>query len=131
MRKLPDYELFDRNTQAIVYGNQQRAVQRMLDYDYLCRRERPSVAAVIDPTREGYMKVFFGTKEILIPIYRSIQDAVERHPNADVMVNFASYRSAYPTTKEALETDTIRTVAVIAEGVPERYERERADQAKK
>ncbi len=131
MRKLPDYELFDRDTQAIVYGNQQRAVQRMLDYDYLCRREKPSVAAVIDPTREGYMKVFFGAKEILIPIYRSIQDAVERHPNADVMVNFASYRSAYPTTKEALETDTIRTVAVIAEGVPERYERELAYLAKK
>ena len=47
------------------------------------------------------------------------------------MVNFASFRSAYPTTKEALETETIRTIAVIAEGVPEKYSRELAVLAKK
>ncbi|HDO19399.1 MAG TPA: ATP citrate synthase [Thermoplasmatales archaeon] len=131
MGRLPEYELFDRETQAIVYGNQQRAVQRMLDFDYLCRRKKPSVAAVINPTREGYMKVFFGTREILIPMYRTLQDAIKNHPNADVMVNFSSYRSAYPTTKEALESDTIRTVAVIAEGIPERHARELAHLAKK
>ncbi|RLF46048.1 MAG: ATP citrate synthase [Thermoplasmata archaeon] len=127
---MEDYELFNEKTRAIVYGNQQRAIQRMLDFDYLCRREKPSVAAVINPTRDGYIKVFFGTKEILIPMYRKLEDAVARHPEADVMVNFSSYRSAYQTTKEALETDTIRTIAVIAEGVPERYERELAYLAK-
>ena len=36
------------------------------------------------------------------------------------MVNFASHRSAFETTMEALEQNTIRTIAVIAEGVPER-----------
>jgi len=123
---MEDYELFNEKTRAIVYGNQQRAIQRMLDFDYLCRREKPSVAAVINPTRDGYIKVFFGTKEILIPMYRKLEEAVARHPEADVMVNFSSYRSAYQTTKEALETDTIRTIAVIAEGVPERLERELA-----
>jgi len=128
---MEDYELFNEKTRAIVYGNQQRAIQRMLDFDYLCRREKPSVAAVINPTREGYIKVFFGTKEILIPMYRKLEEAVARHPEADVMVNFSSYRSAYQTTKEALETDTIRTIAVIAEGVPERLERELAYLAKK
>jgi len=127
---MEDYELFNEKTRAIVYGNQQRAIQRMLDFDYLCRREKPSVAAVINPTREGYIKVFFGTKEILIPMYRKLEDAVTRHPEADVMVNFSSYRSAYQTTKEALETDTIRTVAVIAEGMPERREREIAHLAR-
>jgi ATP-citrate lyase alpha-subunit len=40
-----------------------------------------------------------------------------------VIVNFASQRSAFDTTMEALATDTIRTVAVIAEGVPERQAR--------
>lgn len=130
MSNTSDYLLFDRSTQAIVYGNQERAVQRMLDFDYLCRREKPSVAAVINPTREGYMKVFFGVKEILIPMYRTLQEAVSKHPNVDVMVNFSSYRSAYKTTKEALETPTIKTIAVIAEGIPERQERELALSAK-
>ena len=46
--------------------------------------------------------------------------AARAHPEADVMVNFASFRSAFETTMEALDEETIRTVAVIAEGVPER-----------
>jgi len=124
MAKKPDYVLFDRDTTAIVFGYQQNAIQRMLDFDYVCRREKPSVACIVNPTREGYHKCFWGTKEILIPMYKTLKEAVENHPDADVMVNFASFRSAYPTTKEALESDTIRTVAVIAEGVPERRTRQ-------
>ena len=124
MVKKPDYKLFDRDTTAIVFGYQQRAIQRMLDFDYICRREKPSVAAIVNPTREGFHKCFWGTKEILIPMYRTLEEATRNHPDTDVMVNFASFRSAYPTTKEALLSKTIRTVAVIAEGVPERRTRE-------
>jgi len=128
---MENYILFDENTQAIVYGEQRNAIQRMLDFDYLCRREKPSVACVVNPTREGYIKVFFGLREILIPMYRNLKQAVENHPNAEVMVNFSSYRSAYDTTMEALQTDSIRTIAVIAEGIPERQERLMALEAKK
>lgn len=96
----------------------------MLDFDYICRREKPSIAAIVNPTRAGWHKCFWGNSEILIPMYRTLREAAGNHPNADVMVNFASFRSAYPTTKEALNADTIRTVAIIAEGVPERYAKE-------
>ena len=34
-QKRPDYILFDRDTQAIVWGYQQDAIQRMLDFDYV------------------------------------------------------------------------------------------------
>lgn len=122
--KRPDYILFDRNTRAIVYGYQAAPIQRMLDFDYACRRDTPSVACIVDPTQDGYHKCFWGASEILIPIYRTIREAAAKHPDADVLVNFASFRSAYPTSKEALETDTIRTVAIIAEGVPERHTKE-------
>ena len=123
-KKKPDYMLFDRNTRAIIFGYQQRAIQRMLDFDYICRRDIPSVAAIVNPTRDGLHKCFWGTKEIMLPMYRTFEEATKKHPEADVMVNFASFRSAYPTTKEALESETIRTVAVIAEGVPERRTKE-------
>jgi succinyl-CoA synthetase alpha subunit/citrate synthase len=126
-----DYILFDRETTSFVYGMQENAIQRMLDFDYLCRRERPSVAGVIDPTRDGWHKCFFGTNQVLIPIYKTVTEAVKRHPEVDVMVNFASFRSAHSTTLEALETETLRTIAVIAEGIPERYSREMAVVAKK
>ncbi|MFX1457819.1 MAG: ATP citrate synthase, partial [Promethearchaeota archaeon] len=116
---MEDYEIFDSNTQAIIYGFQVQAIQRMLDFDYICRREKPSVAAVIRPTQTAavdYHKTFWGSNEIVVPVYKTLQLAIKNHPNADVMVNFASFRSAYPTSKEALESNTIRTVAIIAEG---------------
>ncbi|MFN2251017.1 MAG: citrate/2-methylcitrate synthase [Anaerolineae bacterium] len=125
------YQLFDRDTRAIVYGFQTNAVQRMLDFDYVCQRETPSVACMVDPTRNTLHKVFFGTTEILIPVYRSLAEAVRKHPDADVMVNFASARSAFDSTMEALGTDTLDTIAVIAEGVPERQARIMAADARR
>jgi succinyl-CoA synthetase alpha subunit len=98
----------------------------MIDFDYLCKRETPSVAAVIRPTQGAaisYHKTFWGSKEIVVPVYKTLQMAMKNHPNADVMINFSSFRSAYPTSKEALESETIRTVAIIAEGMPERQSR--------
>jgi len=41
----------------------------------------------------------------------------------DVMVSFASLRSAYDSTIECLQFDQIRTIAIIAEGIPENYTR--------
>lgn len=53
-------------------------------------------------------------------MYTSIAEAVKRHPKVSVMVNFSSFRSVYETTMDALNySDTIRTLAIIAEGVPE------------
>ena len=116
-----EYELFDRNTQSFIYNNQVMATQRMLDFDYASGRDTPSVAAIINPTgSDSYAKFFFGKREILIPIYRSIEKAAKMHPNVDVMINFASFRSAAASTEEALAIPQIRTIVVIAEGVPER-----------
>jgi len=114
----------DKETKAIVFGYQQRAIQRMLDFDYICRRETPSVSIIVNPTREGTHKCFWGTKEILIPMVKTLKEATKMYPEADFMVNFASFRSAYPTSKEALLTKSIRSVAIIAEGVPERRTKE-------
>ncbi len=129
----PDYVLFDKETTAIIFGNQQAPVQRMLDFDYLAGRKKPSVAAVINPSggRMELMKVFFGGQEILIPVYNSLALAVERHPHADVVINFASFRSAYNVSLEALSYPGIKTLVIIAEGVPERQTRELIALAKK
>ena len=112
MTKKKDYIIMDKDTKAIVFGYQQRAIQRMLDFDYICRRKEPSVAVIVNPTRDGMHTCFWGTKEILIPMVRTIKEAVKMHPEADFMVNFASFRSAY------------QSVAIIAEGVPEQRTKE-------
>ena len=130
-QKTKDYELFDKNTKSFIYGTQTRAAQRMLDFDYMSKRETPSVAGFVTPTGGGYYTLFWGTKEIRLPRYTSLDEAVKAHPEVDVMVNFASERSCAETTMEALQTDTIRTIVMIAEGVPQRDVRKIADYAKK
>ncbi|MGE5638227.1 MAG: citrate/2-methylcitrate synthase [Chloroflexota bacterium] len=120
IKKAP-IELFTKWTQAFIYNNQINAAQRMLDFDYVSRRETPSVAAIINPTgADSFAKLFFGKREILIPVYKSLEKAANMHPNVDVMINFASFRSAAPSTEEALNISQMRTVVIIAEGVPER-----------
>jgi ATP-citrate lyase alpha-subunit len=128
MKKMtkPDYILFDKDTTAIVFGNQPRSVQRMLDFDYLSKRAKPSVAAVVSPrgAKRGEMKVFMGKEEILIPTYRDLKTAAEEHPYSDVVINFASFRSAYKSSVDALNLPSIKTLVIIAEGIPERQTRE-------
>ena len=116
-------KVINEKTQAIIFGRQLKAIQRMLDFDYVSRRSIPSVAAIVDPTTEGFETAFFGSDEVLIPVYKSITEAAEKHPNTTVMINFASYRSAFETTKEALDIPNFKIIAVIAEGIPERKER--------
>ncbi len=124
------YELFTPETTAFIYGNQNRAGQRMLDFDYLSGRKTPSVVGFITPTGGGYHTMFWGTREVRIPRYKTLEEAMAKHPEADTMVNFASERSCAETTMEALETDQIRTIAMIAEGVPQRDVRKIAALAK-
>lgn len=126
----PDYLLFDKNTTSIIYGYNQDAIRRMLDFDYVCGRPRPSVAAIVDLESGGWHKAFFGKKEILVPMYTTTREAAQMHPDADVFIDFASFRSAYSTAKEAIQIPTIRTLAIIAEGVPERRAKELAALAK-
>ena len=114
-------ENFSASTRCVVYGLQQRAVQGMLDFDYMCKRGKPSVAALIFPfSPNHYVKFYWGTSEVLIPCYQKMDECFKKHSDVSIMVNFASFRSVYTTVMETLEySDQIKTIAIIAEGVPE------------
>ncbi|KAK7020145.1 ATP citrate lyase subunit 1 [Paramarasmius palmivorus] len=123
----PAYRPFDSTTRSFVYGLQPRAIQGMLDFDYSCGRDIPSVAAMIYPFGGHHIQKFYwGTKETLLPVYTSVREAAAKHPDVDVVVNFASSRSVLGSTMEILKghSDKIRCIAIIAEGVPERHARE-------
>ncbi|KAK7789855.1 hypothetical protein R5R35_003762 [Gryllus longicercus] len=116
--------LFNKSTKAIVWGLQTRAVQSMLDFDFVCCRTEPSVVAMVYPfTGDHKQKFYWGHKEILIPVYKKMEDAMTKHQNADVLVNFASLRSAYESTVDTMNYPQIRTIAIIAEGIPENLTR--------
>merc|ERR1719350_1642291 len=125
--------LFTKSTRAIIWGLQTRAVQGMLDFDYVCGRSEPSVAAMVYPMAPGDSKqnFYWGHKEVLVPVYKNMADAMAAFPEADVMISFASLRSAYDSTLECLEFKQIRTIAIIAEGIPENYTRKLIKEADK
>ncbi|KAG1651335.1 ATP-citrate synthase [Nymphon striatum] len=115
---------FDENTKAIIWGMQTRAVQGMLDFDFVCSRKEPSVVAMVYPlTGDHRQKFYWGHKEVLIPVYKNMDDAMKKHNKASVMVNFASLRSAYEATIETMQYPQIKTIAIIAEGIPENMTR--------
>ncbi|MCJ1422038.1 citrate synthase [Xylographa parallela] len=120
-----DYQLFHNKTRCFVYGLQPRAVQGMLDFDFICKRSTPSVAGIIYSFGGQFVsKMYWGTSETLLPVYQDVEKAMEKHPDVDVVVNFASSRSVYSSTMELMEYPQIKSIAIIAEGVPERRARE-------
>jgi ATP citrate (pro-S)-lyase len=98
----------------------------MLDFDFMCKRKKPSVAAMIFPfSGNHYIKFYWGTEETLIPVYTTSEEAIRRHPDVNVVVNFASFRSVHETVMEILKfSSQIKTIAIIAEGVPEAQTRD-------
>ncbi|CAJ0917670.1 unnamed protein product, partial [Mesorhabditis belari] len=113
----------NEKTTAVVWGQQQKAMQGMLDFDWACGRATPSVAASTYPDSDNTMNKFYFGQEKFLPSYRSMKEAFDE-ANATVLVCFASYRSAYEVVKEALEEiPQLQLVAIIAEGVPERLTR--------
>lgn len=117
--------LFNEKTCAFIYGMQPRAVQGMLDFDYICKREEPSVSAMIYPFGGNHVQKFYwGSKEILVPVLGSVNEACEQFPNVDTVINFSSFRSVYETSVDIMTNAQIKVLAIIAEGVPERRSRQ-------
>lgn len=117
-------KLFTKDTQAIFWNNNTTAIQRMLDYDYTIKRTKPSVAAIVAPTASNkFDKFFWGGDEIMIPLYKTTAEAKAAHPDAESLLNFASFRTAYDVTMEALNIGGFKSIMITAEGIPERLAR--------
>eukprot|EP01083_Nonionella_stella_P103743 296566_1 len=119
-----NYEM-NQSTRAIVYGMQTRAVQNMLDFDYICRREQPSVAAIVYTFAAGdhHRQFYWGNKIIMVPVFKDIDSAIKSDDSIDTIVNFASSRSAYKSTVDMIinyGAVSIKHISIIAEGIPER-----------
>jgi len=124
-------KLYTKDTQAIFWNNNKVAIQRMLDYDYTIKREKPSVAAIVAPTSGNkFEKFFYGSDEIMIPLFKTTADAKAAEPQADVLLNFASFRTAYDVTMEALDIGGFSSIMITAEGIPERLARQMNQKAR-
>ena len=58
----------------LAVGSYKPGYQAILDFDALCGRESPSIAAIVGSNKR-FEKYFWGSGEILIPCFRTIAEA--------------------------------------------------------
>lgn len=123
---------FNEVTTCFIYGSQIAVGQNMLDFDMESGRSTPSVIAFIDPVRRtiSNTQLFWKNTPILVPIYPSIEIAIQNHPYVNGMINFASFRTAYESTKQALQCKNIKFVSILAEGMAENQTKDLINLAK-
>ena len=86
-------------------------------------RSESSQVPLFYKTVTGQEPFFAVSNTYHVSVYKSLKEATEKHSDVDVLVNFASLRSAYDVTLEAIKIDQLRTIAIIAEGIPENMTR--------
>jgi ATP citrate (pro-S)-lyase len=126
--------LFSLDTRVLIYGPQLGVAQNILDFDVLCQqRTVPSVSGIIyengqdsPATATTFAKMFWRkSKEVFIPIFPQIAAALKSVDHkTSVVLNYSSFRSVFASTKAILASmafpGQIKTIVIIAEGVPER-----------
>ncbi|MBP6880917.1 ATP citrate synthase [Candidatus Saccharibacteria bacterium] len=104
----------------LVLGNYRPAIQSALDYDFFSGHTEPSIVGIVTAGNK-FQKYFWGKKEIMIPCYKSTQEAAN-HVEANWMFNINSGRRAYFSTKEFFDTFPDAFGGhIFAEDVPEQF----------
>lgn len=100
----------------LALGSHPAIIQSILDFDYLCGKQAPSVTGIVTANRKAE-KYFFGTDEVLIPCTTDLP-AVE----AAWMLNLQSGRRALASTTAFFEKYP-RALGghIFAENVPEKH----------
>lgn len=81
--------------QKFYYGHQEIMIPGLLEFEWNY--------SYLTQTQRVLVQYLFNTWTILFPVYKEMSEAMNKHPDADVMINFASLRSAYDATLEAMQ----------------------------
>ncbi|MDX2776419.1 citrate/2-methylcitrate synthase [Streptomyces caniscabiei] len=118
-------------SKTIILGSHPGIIQSILDYDFLCKRQVPSVVAIIANGRKQE-RYFWGDMEIAIPVIGSV-DQLKQSTKEDctALLNVQSARRVLTSTKEAVEClPNVRAVTIFAEQTPEAHTLELAEYLK-
>lgn len=105
---------------TLVVGNHSLIIQSILDFDYLTGKEKSSVMGIIGNSN-GYVKMFWGKREILIPQYAAIGQ-VSRAEEVNWFLNLLSGRRALSSGNELIKSlPNLVGGVFFAEGVAEQH----------
>ena len=113
-----------RSTQhsIVALGSHLPILQSMLDFEYLAQLDGHSLKAIIGSGRK-YIRLFFGKKEVLIPVYESVlQVPPEIKNQITLFINLSSARRVLSSTLEVIDrVPKLMGGTIFAENVPEKH----------
>lgn len=102
-------------------GSHPGIIQSILDFDYLTGKEKPSLEVIIANGRK-FERYFFGKNEILIPVFPTVKDLLEKFSSISLFMNVVSARRALASTLEIFqELPQVDGGVIFAEDVPEKH----------
>lgn len=114
--------LREKNLTILAIGSHPPIIQSMLDFDFLSQKTQVSVKAIIASGRK-FERYFFGGKEILIPVFPSI-DKLPQSIREEIhfVFNTTSARRAKQSTLDALQQlPNLIGITLFAEDVTEKH----------
>ena len=124
-------ELADLRTmevRVVSLGSHPGIIQAMLDYDFLIKKQQPSVIAIVASGRKTE-RYFWGESEVIIPVVTSLENLSEvQRDKVTAVINVQSARRVLSSTKQVLEyLPNVKLITVFAEQTPEAHSLELAN----
>lgn len=115
-------ELKNLDAKILVIGNHPAITQSVLDFDFLSGKNKPSILSIISAGR-NYQRFFYGRKEILIPVFESVEKLPkDLKEKINMFINVSSGRRVLTSSIEAIDNlKNIKLATVFAENVPEKH----------
>lgn len=102
----------------IVLGAHKGIIQSILDFDYFCGKDAPSICGIVT-SASRFQKYGWGDSEVMIPCFGSVAD-IPKDMRVSWMLNVNSGRRALSTTTEFFDSfPKARGGHIFAEDVPE------------
>jgi ATP citrate (pro-S)-lyase len=105
---------------VVCLGSHPGIIQSILDYDFLVKKQQPSIMAIVAGGRKQE-RYFWGESEVIIPVVPKLEQLSEdTRTKCDAVLNVQSARRVLSSTKQAIELlPNLKVVAVFAEQTPE------------
>jgi ATP citrate (pro-S)-lyase len=124
-------ELRQLSAKVLLLGTHPGIIQSMLDYDYMCGLERPSVRGIVTGGGRKTERYFWGESEVILPVYPTIDSlSSEQHQDINCVLHVQSARRVLVSMTEALEKlPSLKLGVIFAEQTPEAHSLELAQLA--
>lgn len=114
--------LTHKDDQVLIQGGPAgvNAAKRMAEFRFLIDQPFNVPAFVFPPDAGKTVEIPYGSRYVTTPIYGSVAEAVENHPDINTSLVYVGADRAYAAAVDALDAPNIRLVSMITEGLPEK-----------